>query len=643
MSHNGECFSLSAKLAICAAAVMLAVAAVFGNAMVKQRSRCLIPASGWLMPVPSRALTGNHARPHKKVEFSTIFSPPSDSVSLAVFTTGELRGMMLNGSEITFPPGSGAVVALPVRKDTQNALSLSCEYSYGPPLIRPILSGVGGLNWRVSTEEGAGAAIAADDTLPYPVPQRSPLQKLGGVLPALLSFAVLGMAIAFLYEKQSAMLKRPVAVRALIACMAALALYFLWGKCLSSNQLQGFDAKGHISYIMYLLNNHVLPHPADFWQAYQPPLFYALSALLGAVWSAATGTLPVQLFKVLPWLAATGNVVVSYLIAREIFGKGSLRNWCAAVCAFLLPMNIYMAAFISNESLAAFVSGCALLLAFKITGRGGGWRSYVALGVVAGLALLSKYTFIAFLPLVLVFLSWRSFQAREGKAAPSLLKPLLALAVTLCVAGWFYLRTRAAVGSFMVEQSELFGIWQLPGFRTLSYFTGFGEVLRQPFISSSFSSFWDALYATLMGDGLLGGMSVLPGNYLWNMDYAGAVYLLALPLVPLFLAGWCGFIYSFLKQPDTPCGMTRGLAAASLCVAGLLLVHLALFNPSYAMVKSFYALLVMGPLCAAVAEGICWFYGRLRGLWLKLLFCGWLGGLAGGILLAYYIIPPGVF
>jgi len=602
-----------------------------------------MPSSGWLSgPPPATGLMSVSIRPSRLAGFSAEFSPSSSPVAFYVRSTGRLSRISLNGKSLPFTPGYSAAVLLPAVPGAPNIIEVYSEYSYGPPLIKPVLPRGIKAGWSAISKNGLVPAVPAVDTVSYPAAQKSPSEKLLLSLPWLLPFIIAGMAAAWVQEKGLFPGLRKAFPRFTVGGMAILAVYFLFAKCLAPSELYGFDARGHLEYITHLLNEKVLPRPGDFWQAYQPPLFYILSATIGTVYAAIKGGLSLAALKILPWLSSVANVFLSWLIAREIFGGNSRKAVCAAGVAFLLPVNIYMSAFISNEVFASAVSSLALLLTLRLLAREGvGLRPYFALGIVVGLSLLSKYTFAAFLPVCVGFIAWR--QIADGKAVFALARPVLVVLGAVLLAGWFYLRTFSVSGSVFLEQMELFGVWQVPGFRTLSYFTGFGEALRQPFLGASFHSFWDLVYSTLWGDGLVGGMSAVPARYLWDMNHAGAVYLLALPMTFLAFAGWFRFVLAFAYAPSKSEGLARGFAAALLFVAAVLLMHMALRNTSYSTAKAFYVLLVMGPFCAVAAEGVCWFYGLLDRLWVRLLFCGWAGAFAGSVLLAYYLVPPGTF
>ena len=72
----------------------------------------------------------------------------------------------------------------------------------------------------------------------------------------------------------------------------------------------------------------------------------------------------------------------------------------------------------------------------------------------------------------------------------------------LVVCGWNYGRVWAQSGNPIIGNWQIkeFSWWQDPGFRTSSYYLGFGQILVAP-LFSGFHGFADGLCSTLWGDG----------------------------------------------------------------------------------------------------------------------------------------------
>ncbi|TNF88501.1 MAG: hypothetical protein EP301_04815 [Gammaproteobacteria bacterium] len=189
-----------------------------------------------------------------------------------------------------------------------------------------------------------------------------------------------------------------------------------------------------------------------------------------------------------------------------------------------------------------------------------------------------------------------------------------------------------------VELPGRVGWWSQPGFHTWSYYTGFGEVLQRPFFAG-FHSFWDGVYSTFWGDGLLAGMIRAETRHpFWRYDYMALGYWLALPATLLLIAGF----FRLLGQAFTHGGTRRRLALSllltTLYVLAFSLLLVTFRVPYYAQAKAFYVLSAIVPLAVVAASGLSLAPDLLKGKRysiLRALYYGWLGAAAGCIALSY--------
>src|SRR5262249_16923594 len=130
--------------------------------------------------------------------------------------------------------------------------------------------------------------------------------------------------------------------------------------CLKTSRIStavGFDAPGHLFYVDYIVAQGKLPIADEGWSTYHAPLFYLLSAAFvkgfGAIGASGGQTIAL---KLLPFLGGLGNIWLTYALARHLFINSPAHQVIASVVAGTLPMNIYMSAFVSNESLHASLS-----------------------------------------------------------------------------------------------------------------------------------------------------------------------------------------------------------------------------------------------------------------------------------------------
>jgi len=241
------------------------------------------------------------------------------------------------------------------------------------------------------------------------------------------------------------------------------------------------DEVWHYEYVRWIAQGHGLP-VSDLvsempWrqEGSQPPLYYLLAAGLtfwadssdaasvirlnphaaigqaGAVdnknvmaHSAAEAlpyrgaVLAAHLIRLFSVLLGSATLTCTYLTALAAFPEQRALASLAAVVVAFNPQFVFLSASVNNDNLVVLLSGTALLLGLRIWRSGGSRSQLVLLGLVAGLAALSKLNGLVLLPfiaLVLVEVAWRSRSWRSlGRTA------LLVGLPVLVVAGWWYWR-----------------------------------------------------------------------------------------------------------------------------------------------------------------------------------------------------------
>lgn len=216
----------------------------------------------------------------------------------------------------------------------------------------------------------------------------------------------------------------------------------------------------------------------------QPPLYYALSALLTASvdtadyaahavrnpfpqtgvpgatdnvnlvahppgqspWQGGT-VLAVYLIRWLSVLMGTVTAYLSYRLSRAVYPDRAPLALLAAALVALNPMVLFINASVNNDNLVMLLSTLALwLLVRDVTSPvpGPRWGATVVMGVVLGLAALTKVSGLVLLPLAalaITFTAWRT-----GSWRVWLPRGLVLLALVAAIAGWWYLRNQALYG-----------------------------------------------------------------------------------------------------------------------------------------------------------------------------------------------------
>lgn len=621
---------------------LFCVAVVIGLSMLAHRA--LLSADGrfivqdqsapWIMaPLPFSSKIRQWGREHPpRTLFVLRFEPdpePGSTALLSVRTFGRGK-IVLNGE--TLPLQTGGLrwkwrKQLDVSRwlvPGENVLRVEVRNLNGPGLLSArVESGdrvfVSDPGWQatVAGRKKRPALYARDVTIhPDADGFSSPARALLERLPVLT--LVFALFLGAWYGARGAAPRLSEGARERIA-LSAVGLFWtalLIGSFWSIDPVYGFDARKHLEYLDIVLSEGRLPLATDGWSTYHPPLFYWIAALcaLPGEW---LGSVELQRAIKLPgFLAGLGLAWQSLRLARRVLPAEGGGRLAALFFAALLPMNVYMAASFSNEAFTALLCAGALIAAVDVLcAPAFEPRRLAELSVWIGLALLSKYTALVVAAVALVFVGARL--ALGVRSAPravwtgfaALLLPMLV------ISGWYYARNLWVYGQPIVGNWGLPVAgqvwWSAPGFHTIEYYTHFGESLSRPYFSA-FASFWDALYSTVWGDGLLGGAGEISGrNPRWRYGWMSAGYLLAVPLCLVIAAGFAELKWRTLRAVDAGERRSLGLLVV-LCAAMLFaMLYATLALPYYGQAKAFYALCVTPVIAVAFGSGFHWLDARL--------------------------------
>ena len=602
----------------------------------------------WIMaPAPVSAALMQWGEPVAAVtSFTRRFEAAGTGGGLRVRTLGDAR-VSLNGRELARLARRGrrglaqAEVDLTGQLEAgPNELRVDVSNRLGPGLVSvagpaPLATGEG---WWVAVGGGSpAAAVLADDTRrnPRALAVETPAEALREHGDALLACFVLGAGGFWLARRSRR--AAPLAWLDLVAPFAASAawLYVFGAKLWRIPLAVGFDARHHLVYVEHLLEAGSLPRADDGWSTYHPPLFYALAALVSRLGGDTA-------LRALPFVAGLGVVWAAWWMARRLSAQPGVPA-LATLFAATLPVNLYTAAYFSNEALHAALAGAALAAAAAclLAPR----TSLVAVAVAAalfGLAALTKFTALLALPVALAFLAAKLVWVERAGAARALGALSLFAGICAALAGWFYVRTWLDQGTPVVGNWALPGEdqqwWQQPGFHTPAYYLGFGEALVHPYLAG-FRSFGDSVYSTLWGDGFVAGRTDPAARHdFWHYGFMSAGYLLALPATALLLAGGVRLAARALGDPDPRRRLAVGFAATASWAVWLAFAALTVELPFFAQAKAAYLLMLTPPLALAFAEGFgaadAWL-GARAGTPARAALHGWLAAFAAALYLGF--------
>lgn len=403
-------------------------------------------------------------------------------------------------------------------------------------------------------------------------------------------------------------------------------MLLLWGILSFNNMFKlnfqaGSDLWGHMDYIDYIATKWSLPLAYDGWQMFQAPLHYILSAPLYAVlirWF----DLPVvvKTMGIIPVLCGLLQIEIIYRVAKTVFAQKKDLQIIAIVSGACLPVHTYVCQYVGNEPMVACLISLVILFCTQLVMPDSGERGrgyFIALGLVWGLALLSKMTAFLLAPVLIVVIA---FHTRCVKKSPAyfLQSGAIVFAVSFAVAGWYYLRNYLKLGNAFMglfDPLQMMQWWQDPGYRTLSHLLSFGQALSRP-VYAGVTSFWDMFYATLWLDGVNSGLSDV---VLWNVNFMVAGALLALLPGFFILSGAA----SACRSQDEKSRRAVILSAGLLVLFLAAMVDMFMVCPVYSRTKASYTLGLLPCYALLIAAGAGPFLGNriLRAFSLAMLSC----------------------
>jgi hypothetical protein len=270
----------------------------------------------------------------------------------------------------------------------------------------------------------------------------------------------------------------------------------------------GFDGLFNERYVGRLLESLALPAPDTDWSTAHPPLFYYLSAGLARLLGITDSLEAIIPARVASSIIGLVMVALAFWLVRRTKPEDPRHALLCAGLVLFLPAQIYMSAMLNEEILAAtftslaLVGACRELMEREPAGRT--WPRDVAIGVAAGLALLTKLTGLMTVFAIAAAYTWVG--VRERRLTASLQRAIVVAAVALLVGGWFYGRNLVLYGYLYPQNLETHSLMfsMPPGERHLV------DYLRVPLATWTdpqvlnpelLRSIWGSTYVTLWYEG----------------------------------------------------------------------------------------------------------------------------------------------
>jgi 4-amino-4-deoxy-L-arabinose transferase-like glycosyltransferase len=393
------------------------------------------------------------------------------------------------------------------------------------------------------------------------------------------------------------------AQRAVLACLFAAASVLRVHNAWVTPPLAGFDGPYHAAYIGIIHLEGRWPLSQESWSTFHPPLYYALSAALWGLLPDRFG--PHAVLFCLRMLNVAAGLAIGFAVhasARLLFPQ---RPWVAvqaAGLALFLPMLIGPSSELGNEVLTASLCALAVPAWLRCLAQPASrWRA-LALGVLLGLAVLSKLNAVAVVAAAGLTLLARGFQTRGARLAALEVPALFAVAVLL-VSGVYFARNLAYYGKpFLTEVALSAQVMKPSGYGQprgiASYLRLTPDVLLDPTDRSPRveGAVWPITFASVWFD--IHG-SVIRVQSPWGLRFARILFGFGAAISALALLGFAAML-TRRAAPAVPLG-----AAALVALALLSLASYVAFTRQVATLSTLKGtLLAPGVTAFAIAAGL---------------------------------------
>ena len=418
-----------------------------------------------------------------------------------------------------------------------------------------------------------------------------------------------------------------------------------------------YDFSHHLAFIRWMATTFALPGLDLTREAYHPPLYYLIAgtAMRLGVRESRLGTISI--------VCGALRLLVLRKVFNRWLGRSSLGAQVALLVAALQPTSIHLDGMATGEGLSNLEAAVAMWLVPSLfwrdraagsRGRLAGrpsWRA-AALGIVLGLALLTKISVLSILAALAVgvalecFWAWRAAareagSLRRGGPRPGGLRGVLAAwlvvgALAASISGWYFARNLKLYGKPFLSGFDgpdkylMNAVRGTPFFerRPVEYFHCWtSDIYRFPYYPSGVqprSCFWPQLVASSWVDfyryGFSNGQG--PGALRTPILQAarasvagGTVLGVCAAATTLWLLGWAW------RRQDA--ALLSLMLMPVIALGGQLYFATAFPIDGQGMVKGLYLQFASPPLYAAIGLAVSWLWrSRLgRPIALALLAC----------------------
>ena len=350
-------------------------------------------------------------------------------------------------------------------------------------------------------------------------------------------------------------------------------IIFRFHNALAFNPYWGYDGGGHIDYLFSIAYENKIPEVSQNYIAWHEPLYYFVFGGLLKLALLFKSNLDFGLaLKVLSSLQVILSLLTTLVIFKltKLLTKNRVIIVLATILINLLPSFNQASTFLTNELLNYFFIFLILYYFFKnfVFKKKPLYKNYFILGLLLGLALLTKITALILLIIISLYLLWRLIISRKRIKTSQGLALIILLVFIINLPLQIY-RQQNDLDLISVNNTNFLEPQSLKLDERVKFFAFLDkDIFLYPYWYSGGRSFWSMLYADTFYDyyGSIENQNYI--NYLLGNDpsqlektthantyvtknnfiISKILVWLALLLLVIFIWGLVGNIKKFINQ-----------------------------------------------------------------------------------------------
>jgi len=210
------------------------------------------------------------------------------------------------------------------------------------------------------------------------------------------------------------------------------------------------DEIAHYAFVEYFAKNNNIPVMIPAYVEYfQPPVYYVLQGIILKPFLSSSIIMQVHVLRLLSIVFGVLTVFMTYKIAKLLFPKNESLILISTSFVAFLPSFMNMNAGITNDNMSNFMAALIIFMMLKIIYSKTSYKYYAFMGVVCGIALLTRINLIPFVAATIVVFFFKAKEGKKFNIKKFIKICTIVYGIAFIISSWWYFRNFNLYGDFI--------------------------------------------------------------------------------------------------------------------------------------------------------------------------------------------------